>query len=69
MSQLYLTAAVAALFVLGVFGLANYLMDGRPFHTPIPTALWAEEADPSNFITFEDRLAPKGVHPASHRTQ
>jgi hypothetical protein len=69
MSQLYLTATVTVLFVLAVFGLANYAMDGRPFHAPMPTPLWAEEADSSNFITLEDRVAPKGVHPAAHRTQ
>ena len=69
MSQLYLTATVASLLVLGIFGLTNYLMDGRPFHTPMPTPLWAEDADPSNFITLEGRVAPKGVQPAAHRTQ
>ena len=45
MSHLHLTASFAAGLILGVFGLANYLLDGRPFHTPINTGYWADDQE------------------------
>ena len=45
MSHLHLTATFVAGLILGVFGLANYLLDGRPFHTPINTGYWADDQE------------------------
>ncbi|MDB3954121.1 hypothetical protein N9452_09610 [Alphaproteobacteria bacterium] len=45
MSHLHLTATFVAGLILGVFGLANYLLDGRPFHTPIAIGCWADDRD------------------------
>ena len=45
MSDLHLTATFAAGLILGVFGLANYFLDGRPFHTPIAIGYWVDDRD------------------------
>ena len=71
MSQLHLTATVAAGIILGVFGIANYLLEGRPFHAPIPTAYWGDEQSNEggeNFITLEDVAPKSGTQPVAHTT-
>ena len=45
MSHLHFTATFAAALILGVFGFANYLLDGRPFHTPVAIGYWADDWD------------------------
>jgi|GEM_PF-5533303 len=66
MSQLHLTATVAAGLILGVFGLASYLLDGRPFHAPMPAAYWDGDTGGPKYLTLEDIAAPSGVQPVFH---
>ena len=75
MSKLHLTATAAAGLILGVFGFANYLLDGRPFHTPIATGYWAGDqesmSNPDNtsspkYLTLEDMAARNRIQPVGH---
>ena len=69
MSQLHLTATVAAGLILGVFGLASYFLDGRPFHAPMPAAYWDGDTGDTGgqkYLTLEDIAAPSGVQPVFH---
>lgn len=67
MSQLHITATVAALLMVVIFGLTNYLLDGRPFHAPMPSAYWGEEADGTSFVTLDDVTGKSSVSPVAHR--
>lgn len=67
MSQLHITATVAALLMVGLFGLTNYLLDGRPFHAPMPNAYWGEEADGGKFVTLDDLGGQSGLRPVAHQ--
>lgn len=75
MRNLHLTATAAAGLILGVFGFANYLLDGRPFHAPIATDYWAGDqesmSNPDNtsspkYLTLEDMAARNRIQPVGH---
>ena len=67
MSQLHLTATVAALLIVGVFGLTSYLLDGRPFHAPMPSAYWGEDADKAEFVKLDGSPTRRNLQPVAHR--
>lgn len=66
MSQLHITATIAALLMVVVFGLTNYLLDGRPFHAPIPSAYWADETNGGKFVTLDDVKGGAELRPVAH---
>ena len=75
MRNLHLTATAAAGLILWVFGFANYLLDGRPFHAPIATDYWAGDqesmSNPDNtsspkYLTLEDMAARNRIQPVGH---
>ena len=48
MSNLHLTATAAVGLILGIFGFANYLLDGRPFNAPIAPGYQERMSNPDD---------------------
>jgi hypothetical protein len=67
MNQLHIAATAAALVIVALFGITNYLLDGKPFHAPTTDPVWLTEPQRAEAANPADIAEMLGIQPVSHR--